>query len=53
VGSRRSRCPSSRLGAYDLGCAEHCGLGHYRMRGKVHVVAAADFDRALAEAAAP
>ena len=39
-----------RAGDYDLGCAEHCGLGHYRMRGKVHVVAAADFDRALAEA---
>jgi cytochrome c oxidase subunit 2 len=38
-------------GAYDLGCAEHCGLGHYRMRGRVHVVAAADFDRTLAEAA--
>ena len=40
-----------QAGAYDLGCAEHCGLGHYRMRGKVHVVAASDFDRALAEAA--
>ena len=40
-----------QAGAYDLGCAEHCGLGHYRMRGKVHVVAAADFDRLLAEAA--
>jgi len=40
-----------QAGAYDLGCAEHCGLGHYRMRGRVHVVAAADFDRALAEAA--
>jgi cytochrome c oxidase subunit 2 len=40
-----------QAGAYDLGCAEHCGLGHYRMRGKVHVVPAADFDRSLAEAA--
>jgi len=40
-----------QAGDYDLGCAEHCGLGHYRMRGKVHVVAAADFDRSLAEAA--
>jgi cytochrome c oxidase subunit 2 len=40
-----------KAGVYDLACAEHCGLGHYRMRGQVHVVAAADFDRALAEAA--
>ena len=35
----------------EIACAEHCGLGHYRMRGKVHVVAASDFDRALTEAA--
>jgi cytochrome c oxidase subunit 2 len=41
-----------QAGEFDLGCAEHCGLGHYRMRGKVHVVAASDFDRALTEAAA-
>lgn len=40
-----------QAGEYDLACAEHCGLGHYRMRGRVHVVPAADFDRALAEAA--
>jgi cytochrome c oxidase subunit 2 len=40
-----------QAGDYDLACAEHCGLGHYRMRGKVHVVAAADFERSLAEAA--
>jgi cytochrome c oxidase subunit II len=39
------------VGDYDLGCAEHCGLGHYRMRGQVHVVAAADFDKTLTEAA--
>lgn len=41
----------NKAGTYDLACAEHCGLGHYRMRGQVHVVAAADFDRSLAEAA--
>ena len=39
-----------QAGDFDLGCAEHCGLGHYRMRGKVHVVAAADFDKTLVEA---
>lgn len=27
-------------GAYELACAEHCGLGHYRMRGVVEVVPA-------------
>ena len=36
-----------QAGDFDLACAEHCGLGHYRMRGQVHVVAAADFDQAL------
>jgi cytochrome c oxidase subunit 2 len=38
-------------GEFELACAEHCGLGHYRMRGAVHVVAAADFDQAVTEAA--
>ena len=28
----------------EIACAEHCGLGHYRMRGQVHVVPAAEFD---------
>jgi cytochrome c oxidase subunit 2 len=37
-------------GDYEIACAEHCGLGHYRMRGEVHVVAAADFDQAVAKA---
>ena len=40
-----------QAGEFDLACAEHCGLGHYRMRGQAHVVEAADFDKALAEAA--
>jgi cytochrome c oxidase subunit 2 len=35
----------------EIACAEHCGLGHYRMRGQVHVVAAAAFDQALKDAA--
>jgi cytochrome c oxidase subunit 2 len=35
----------------EIACAEHCGLGHYRMRGQVHVVAAADLDAAVAAAA--
>ena len=39
------------LGDFEIACAEHCGLGHYRMRGQVHVVPAADLDKAVAEAA--
>lgn len=39
-------------GDFEIACAEHCGLGHYRMRGQVHVVPAADFERRLTEAAA-
>lgn len=35
----------------EIACAEHCGLGHYRMRGFVHVVSAADFDGKVSELA--
>ena len=31
-------------GEYVLGCAELCGLGHYRMQGSVTVHSAAEFD---------
>lgn len=37
-------------GDFEIACAEHCGLGHYRMRGQVHVVAAAQLDSAIATA---
>ena len=37
-------------GDFEIACAEHCGLGHYRMRGQVHVVAAGEFEQALAAA---
>jgi cytochrome c oxidase subunit 2 len=37
-------------GDYEIACAEHCGLGHYRMRGEVHVVPPAEFDQAVAAA---
>jgi cytochrome c oxidase subunit 2 len=39
------------VGDYEIACAEHCGLGHYRMRGALHVVPAAEFEQALAAAA--
>jgi cytochrome c oxidase subunit 2 len=31
-------------GAYELGCAQHCGANHYRMRGVVTVESADAFD---------
>jgi cytochrome c oxidase subunit 2 len=39
-------------GEYEIACAEHCGLGHYRMRGMVSVVPAADLEKTLKEATA-
>jgi cytochrome c oxidase subunit 2 len=36
-------------GEYELGCAELCGLQHYRMRGRVFVHTAEDYTRWLAE----
>jgi cytochrome c oxidase subunit II len=41
----------TELGDFEIACAEHCGLGHYRMRGQVHVVPAADLEKTVAEAA--
>src|SRR5207249_6629608 len=42
---------SRETGDFEIAWAEHCGLGHYRMRGQVHVVPVAQFDKALADAA--
>jgi len=39
-----------QAGDYEIACAEHCGLGHYRMRGQVHVVQADALDAAIAAA---
>ena len=41
-----------KAGLYELACAEHCGLGHYRMRGQVTVVPAAELEQKLKEATA-
>ena len=38
-------------GDFEIACAELCGLGHYRMRGDVHVVPQAEFESALSKAA--
>jgi cytochrome c oxidase subunit 2 len=36
-------------GTYEIGCAELCGLAHYRMRGTVIVMSQPDFDEWLDE----
>ena len=37
-------------GSFELACAEHCGLGHYRMRALVQVVPSAEWAEKLKEA---
>jgi cytochrome c oxidase subunit II len=39
----------TKPGVYELGCAELCGLGHYRMRAVVTVHTQEDYDRWMAE----
>lgn len=36
-------------GEFELGCAELCGLGHYRMRARVTVLEPGEFDRWMTE----
>ena len=35
---------ATEVGEYDLICAELCGWGHYKMAGRVHVLAKDDYD---------
>lgn len=39
----------TQTGAYEIACAELCGLGHYQMRGALSVVEPAEFERWLAD----
>jgi cytochrome c oxidase subunit 2 len=39
----------TREGEFDIACAELCGFGHYQMRGFLHVVSEAEFERWLKE----
>jgi cytochrome c oxidase subunit 2 len=39
----------TQTGTFELGCAELCGLGHYRMRAVVTVHTQQDYDRWVAE----
>jgi cytochrome c oxidase subunit II len=41
-----------KSGTWEIACAEHCGLGHYRMRGMVTVVPAGELEQKLQEATA-
>ena len=43
------RLTPSRIGKYDVVCAELCGLGHSTMRQYAHVVEPAEFDKWVAE----
>lgn len=40
---------AKKNGAYDLVCAELCGWGHYKMRGRLTVQSRTDFDAWLSE----
>jgi len=42
----------TKEGTYELGCAELCGLGHYRMRAVVTVHSQQDYDRWAAQQSA-
>lgn len=42
----------TRVGQYEIGCAQLCGLGHYRMRGDVYVKTPEEFNQWLKEQAA-
>ncbi len=43
---------ATRVGNWEIACAELCGLGHYRMKGFVTVDTPEDFQKWLAEQAA-
>ena len=41
---------ANRTGTFDIVCAELCGWGHYKMRGRITLESREDFDRWLARA---
>ncbi|MBI3322993.1 MAG: cytochrome c oxidase subunit II [Candidatus Omnitrophica bacterium] len=40
---------AKRPGTYDIACAEHCGFGHYRMRGFLTVLKGGEFEQWLSD----
>jgi cytochrome c oxidase subunit 2 len=43
----------NKIGEFEIACSQLCGLGHYRMRGFIHVKSEADYNAWLAEQAKP
>jgi cytochrome c oxidase subunit 2 len=41
---------SKETGEFDIGCAQHCGTHHYKMKGHLTVLEDADYERWLATA---
>jgi cytochrome c oxidase subunit 2 len=39
----------SDVGTYDLTCAELCGWGHYKMKGRITIESRRDYERWLKE----
>ncbi len=39
-----------QAGTFEIACAEHCGLGHYRMRGQLTVVPPGELEAKIKEA---
>jgi cytochrome c oxidase subunit 2 len=46
-----SHLTPTKIGTYEIACAELCGIGHYRMRALVKVVSEEDFKKWLREQA--
>ena len=44
---------ASKIGTYEIPCAELCGLGHYQMRSLLKVVSEEDYEKWLVDSAQP
>jgi cytochrome c oxidase subunit 2 len=40
---------TTRTGDFDIACAQLCGLGHFRMRGQLHIQTQADYEAWLVD----
>jgi cytochrome c oxidase subunit 2 len=43
---------AKETGEFDIGCAQHCGTNHYKMKGKLTVMSQEDYKKWAAEASA-
>lgn len=43
---------ASEPGDFEIGCAQHCGTSHYKMRGAIKVLSRSDYDKWSKEASA-